>query len=255
MLSDLAHRALPVLVAFVVLIAVWELISLGYSYVLPHPWTVALTLFHHPWRFLSGAGTSLREALSGLAIGCSVAIVLALLMARFDFLARAVLPLAVALNVTPFVALVPALLISFGFGSVPKVAIAAILCFFPTLISASAGLRSADRGLVEVLQTLDASPWEILLRVRLPSSLPYLMAIARVVLPLSIVGAVVAEILTPGSTRGLGTLIYQAEEVSDLAQIYAAIVCLCILGVAFLWLISLAEKRLPFLSLTPGRTP
>jgi NitT/TauT family transport system permease protein len=234
---------LPPLVAVVVLVVIWQLVAVGHRYVLPRPRAVLLQLVHHPGSFAHSGWVTLSEALLGLVIGCGAAFVLATLMSQLKVVERAVLPLAVVLNVTPVVAIAPALQEAFGFGRTPKVLVAAVICFFPTLIGTTAGLRASDPAVVDVLRTLHASRSEILWRVQLPSSLPYLFAVARVCLPLSVVGAVVAEFVAQGSTSGLGTMISQAASNAQLDRVYAAIVCLGIIGVALVALVSVVERR------------
>lgn len=183
------------------------------------------------------------EALIGLAIGFAAGVVVALVMVAVPVIRRGLYPLAVLANVTPIVALAPALVIAFGFGAAPKVIVVAVLCFFPALINALLGLRGSDPAVIEVLDSLSASRTEILWRVRLPSCLPFLFAAARVCVPLSVTGAVVAELVAPGSSSGLGTVILQAGQNSQLARIYAAIICLGFLSVALSLAAGLLERR------------
>jgi NitT/TauT family transport system permease protein len=141
--------------------------------------------------------------------------------------------------------------VAFGFGPTPKIIVTAVIVFFPALINSLAGLRSADPEVLDVLRSLDAARWEVLWHVRLPSALPFLFAAARVCLPLSVIGAVVAEFVTPGSAAGLGTLIYVDSNNSDLSRVYAAIICLAIMGVALTLIVILVERRV--LSWQPAR--
>lgn len=234
---------LPPLVGAAVLVVVWQIVAASDSYVLPRPGSVASQLGSHAGTYLSAAGTTLEEAMGGLAAGGAAALGLALLMAQWRVVRRAVLPLALLANVTPIVALAPALIVAFGFGLAPKMAVTALMCFFPALINAVAGLGSADPALLEVLAVLHASPREVLWRVRVPSSLPYLFVAARICFPLSVIGAVVAELVSPGSSSGLGTLIEQAATDAQLDRVYAAVVCLGVIGVALTGLVALAEQR------------
>jgi len=167
-------------------------------------------------------------------------------MSEIGVLRRAIMPLAIVLNVTPVVALAPALVVAFGFGMTPKVIVTAIITFFPVLINVTTGLRSVPVPVLHVFSTLHASRLEVLLRLRMPSALPFTLAALRVVLPLSIVGAVVAEFVAPGSSSGLGTMIKTSAANSQLAQLYAAIAWLAAMGVVMLLLITIVEKRLLF---------
>lgn len=236
-------RLLPPVVVVVVLIGTWQLVAVHNPYVLPRPWAVATELADHPGLFVHGGRVTLVEALVGLLIGFAGAVGLAVVMAQIRVVERAVYPVAVVANVVPVVAVAPALVVAFGFGATPKVLISATICFFPTLVNAITGLRAADPAVLEVMASLRASPLEILIRVRLPSSLPYLFAAARVGLPLSVTGAVVAELVAQGSTSGLGTVIGQSAANAALPRVYAAIACLGVLGVALTAIVAFVERR------------
>jgi NitT/TauT family transport system permease protein len=165
-------------------------------------------------------------------------------MVQVRLLERAFMPLAVVVNVTPLVAIAPALVIPFGFGYAPKYILTAIIVFFPFLVNASIGLRSVDRQALDVFSSLDASRVEVLWRLRLPSSLPFLFSAARICFPLSVVGAVVAEFTASGYTTGLGRLVVQEAEYSNLGLEFAAILCLASLGIVLTAIVALAERRM-----------
>ncbi len=235
--------AAPALVAAGILIAAWQLVADHDRYVLPTPHAVGSQLWHHPGVYVGDGLTTIGEALGGLAIGFAAACVLAVAMSQVRVVARAVLPLAVLANVTPVVAVAPALVVAFGFGAAPKLVVTALICFFPVLVNAIAGLDSADPAILDVLEVLHASRLEVLLRVRLPASLPQLFVALRIVLPLSVIGAVVSEFVTQGSTSGLGTVIAQAAANSALDQVYAAVVCLGAIGVVLTGVVVAVERR------------
>jgi NitT/TauT family transport system permease protein len=114
--------------------------------------------------------------------------------------------------------------------------------FFPFLVNVLAGLRDVDPQVLDVVTTLHASRTEVLWRIRLPSSLPYLFAAGRICMPLSLVGAVVAEFVAAGEAKGLGTLVVTAASLGDLGTVYAAVVVLALLGVALFTLVVVAER-------------
>ncbi|MGH9122696.1 MAG: ABC transporter permease [Acidimicrobiales bacterium] len=242
-LRHLAVLAWPALLAVVVLVVAWQLVAANDRFLAPRPLAVLSQLSGHPAYYLRGAGQTLLEAMAGLVAGCSLAFLLGVAGSWVPAVRRAVLPLAVLLNVTPIVAIAPALVAAFGFGITPKILVTAAICFFPMLIAVTAGLRAADPNLLEVLQTLHASRAEVLAHVRLPSSLPFLCAAARVCVPLSLVGAVVAELVSEGSSRGLGTTVAQASSAGQLDRVWAALACLALMGLLLSGLVALAERR------------
>ncbi|GAA1093481.1 ABC transporter permease [Nocardiopsis metallicus] len=237
---------LPTAVLLVVLGFAWSAVAEEHPYILPALSEVGRTLVGDPLLFLGNAWATLRIALVGVAFGAGTAFVLALLMSEIPLVRRALMPLAVVLNVTPVVAIAPALVVAFGFGMTPKVVVTAIITFFPVLINVATGLRSVPSPVLHVFQTLHASRLEVLFRLRIPSSLPYTLAALRVVLPLSIVGAVVAEFVAAGSSGGLGTMIRNSAATARLDYVYAAITCLAAMGVLMLALVTAVERRLLF---------
>jgi NitT/TauT family transport system permease protein len=234
---------LPPLVAFALLALGWQLYAIHDPYVIPRIQQIFGNLVDRPHFFLRNALTTLQEALVGAAVGMGVAFLLALLMSYVKVIERAVLPLAVVLNVTPIIAVAPALVVAFGFGMTPKYVITSVLVFFPFLINALVGLRSVDAQALDVLRTVHASRSEILWKLRLPGSLPFLFAAARICMPLSVIGAVVAEFVAPGQSKGLGALIVTSASVSDLKTIYASVVVLAVMGIALFALVVFVQSR------------
>ena len=233
---------LPSAIVIAVLLLLWQLYATHHPYVLPRLGKVGAQLHHHPGLYLRNAGTTLEEAVVGGLIGTGIAFLLSVAMLYVRVIERAVLPLAVVLNVTPLVAIAPALVVALGFGMTPKFVIAALLVFFPFLVNALAGLRDVDPQVIDVATTLHASRTEVLWRIRLPSSLPYLFAAGRICMPLSLVGAVVAEFVAAGEAKGLGTLVVTAASLGDLGTVYAAVAVLAVLGVAMFTVVVVAER-------------
>lgn len=232
----------PPLVAFGVVVLVWELVATHERFLLPTVGQVSSDLVGHLGTLLVYGGDTLAEAVPGVAISYAVAVLLAVAMDQSRLLTRAVLPLAVTLNVSPLLAIAPTLTVVLGFGHAPKIVMTAIITFFPALINALAGLRSADPRALEVFQSLSASRWETLWRLQLPASLPYLFAAARVVVPLSVVGAAIAEMVAQGS-GGLGAFIEQQSANAQLGYAWAGIITLAAFGLVLTALVLVAEDK------------
>jgi NitT/TauT family transport system permease protein len=234
---------LPLVVLLAILGGLWQWGAHAMPYFLPPLSSVFSSLSGHLPYYAHNAGITLGEALAGLAMAFVVAFALAVLMSEAPLARRAVLPIAVVLNVTPLVAIAPPLVVAFGFGPAPKVIITALICFFPILINTTVGLRSVPLPMLQVYQTMKASRLELLVHLRVPNALPYLFAALRIVAPLSIIGAVVAELSASGSIGGLGSVISVASSMNQLAVVYAAIFVLAVLGVLLMLVITLAERR------------
>ena len=213
-------------------------------YMVPGPIDVFGRLLGDPGYFVGNGLVTLAEAGSGFLIGASVAMVAATLMAHSTVLERSLFPLAVMVKVTPIVAVAPLFVIWFGFGFAPKAFIAALITFFPVLVNALTGLKSVNPTALDVFNSLAASKREIFFKLRVPGSLPYLFAAFRIAIPLSVIGAFVAEVFI--GDRGLGSVIFIAYNNIDMPTLFSAIMVLAFLGIALTIVTAYAEKRVLF---------
>jgi NitT/TauT family transport system permease protein len=138
------------------------------------------------------------------------------------------------------IAIAPLLITWFGFGSTSKVLVSALIGFFPMVVSSATGLASLDAGVVSLMRSFPASPIQIFLRARLPNALPQIFAGLKIAAVLSVVGAVVGEWV--GSDQGLGYLIVRANASLAIDLVFAAIVLLSLMGIAFFAAVSLLER-------------
>ena len=223
---------------------VWTRLADVPVYIVPGPLAILRRFFGDIGFFASQGAVTLAEAMAGFALGAGVAFVGATLMAHSRLLERSLMPLAVLVKVTPIVAVAPLFVIWFGFGSLPKVVIAALITFFPVLVNAMTGLRSVNPQALDFFHSLRASPAEIFLRLRLPSSLPYLFAAFRISIPLSVIGAVVGEWFS--GDRGLGSVIIVAHNNLDMPTLFSAVLALAFIGINLTLLTSYAERKVLF---------
>ncbi len=212
--------------------------------VVPPPSAVLERFLDDPDFFRHHGGWTLYEATLGLLLGSSFALALAVAMAHSRLTERALFPLAIIIKVTPIVAVAPVLVIMFGFGTTPKILVAALLSFFPMLVNAMTGFRDVNPGALEFMRSLRASPWQLFWKLRLPSALPYLFAALKITYPLALIGAVVAEWFT--GDRGLGLVIFVANANLDTPTLFAAVGVLALTGVTLNVLLYLTERRLLF---------
>jgi NitT/TauT family transport system permease protein len=246
-LKDVAAVLLPAGLGLGGILAAWEAwVHLRdiKPYLVPAPSSVAVRLYEDPALYASEGLNTLEGAMLGFLLGAGVAIALATVMAQSRFLERAIFPLAILIKVTPIVAIAPLLTIWFGFGLMPKVFIAALIVFFPIMVNALIGFRSVNAGSLALMESLAAGRMEIFWRLRLPSSLPYLFAAFRVAIPLSVIGAVVAEWFS--GDRGLGSVIFIANNNLDMARAFAGVFTLAIIGVGLFVLTAVVERRVLF---------
>ncbi|MFN0070104.1 MAG: ABC transporter permease, partial [Chloroflexota bacterium] len=170
----------------------------------------------------------------------------ALLMAQWRWLERAVMPIAIVAKVTPVVIVAPLFALWFGFGPLPRVLIAALLTFFPVLIGTVSGLRAAPRASRDVFATLNATPMEDALLLRLPYALPQLFAAMKVSSTLALLGAAIAEWVS--GDRGLGRAVLLANSNLDTTGALAGVATIGLFGIALIGAITLLERRVLFWS-------
>lgn len=188
--------------------------------------------------------TTLTEVIAGFAIALVAGVLLALLIHRSETLRRAVYPLLIGSQAVPVIAIAPILVVWFGFGLGPKLAIIALVCFFPITVNTLDGLRRTDPERIRLLRSLGASRSQLLRWLEAPSALPSLMSGAKIAAAVAVIAAVFAE--WSGSNQGLGYLIQISSAQLLTARMFAAILILSVMGLAMFWAIGVLERRLVF---------
>ncbi len=236
---------LPPLLAFAVLLGLWELLVRAFAVktlVLPAPSAIARAVAQDWSGWLAAAWVTGQEAAGGFLLALVVALALAVAATAAPTLERAVLPVVTVVQLIPVVALAPALVIGLGFDLRPRILVAALITFAPLTVNTIAGLQSVEPEALEVMRSVDASGWEILVKLRLPQALPYLAAATRVCVGLALIGAMVAE--WQGSSEGLGYVFTRAQRGLATERMWAAVFVLAMMGVVGLSAIGLVERRL-----------
>src|SRR6516165_10220031 len=236
------RRLLPV-AGIVGFILFWAALVYGLHvppFVAPSPAAVVKTLVINFPKLMENLLPTAIEAVSGFVIGNLAAIVLATVFVHQKSLQEAFFPIVVLINTIPVVAKAPILVLLLGNGMEPKIAIAALICFFPTLVNMVRGLESVNPQAMELMRVLSASKTEIYFKLRLYNSLPYLFSALKIAASTAVIGAIVGEWI--GSTRGIGALIIQSTYNFDSPLLYATIVVGSTFSALFFMAISLAER-------------
>ena len=190
------------------------------------------------------SGATFWEALGGFVIGCGGGILVALITSRWTIVSEATMPFAIAANSVPIIAFAPIMNNWFGITNpASKMAIVAIIVFFPTMINTVRGLTLVEASQLELMQSYAAKPARILLSLRIPNALPYIFSALRVASALSLIGAVVAEFFG-GPRATLGVYITQEASAFDFAKAWTAILMASLMGIGFYLVVLLAERRL-----------
>ncbi len=234
---------LPAVVLLVVTVMLWEAAVRTFSissFIIPAPTKIAQALVAQWGVLMRATAVTAGEILFGFLVSVMVGVVLALVIVRFDWLGRALYPLVVLFQNVPKVALAPIFILWFGYGLVPKVGLILVIAFFPVTLSMLAGMQSVDNSLLALMNSVGAGPTEILLRIRVPHSLPSLMAGTKIAATLSVIGAIVGEFA--GASEGLGYEIQFASTQLDTALVFAALLLVSVLGIAFYYAAEILER-------------
>jgi NitT/TauT family transport system permease protein len=240
----LANRALPVS-GGLSLIILWQFVIWVFEirqFIVPSPLDV-LAAFSSDWDILwSNFWPTLMEALIGFFFGNLVAILIAIAFVHNRTVEKIYFPTAVFINTIPIVAIAPILVLIFGNGYTPKIMIAALICFFPTLVNMVRGLQAVSPASIDLMRILSASKSEIFWKLRIKSSLPFLFAALRIAATTCVIGAIVGEWI--GSDFGLGALIIDATYNFRAPQLYATVFMSAGLAVSLFGLTAFAERRI-----------
>lgn len=228
------------------LLAWWVLARFGGlpSFILPSPADVASRFGRAlaDGTLLLHASATLLEIVLGLLAGVTLATILGYLIARSRTLERALSPYLVASQAVPLVAIAPLLVIWFGPGMFSKVLICALIVFFPVLINTVVGVRAVPRALHDLMRSLHATRGQILRKLEVPAALPVFLGGLRIGATLSVIGAVVGELV--GADRGLGFLINIGRGQYDTALVFVAVFALIVLALGLYGMVAFVEKRL-----------
>lgn len=232
----------PVLV--MLLLAMWEAgVRLAgiQPWILPTPSDVAAALVRDAGWLGDAAVVTLAEAAGGLVLGSLIGLAAAVAITFAPRLEQAILSLALLAKSTPVIAVAPILTIWLGFGHAPKVLVTALLTFFPMLVNALEGFRSADPAILDWMRSVNAGPAVTFRRVRWPSAQPHVFAALKVSTPLAMIGAVVAEWM--GASEGLGRAMWLAYTNLRMPELFAAVVVLTVLSAIVYALVARWEHR------------
>lgn len=234
---------LPAVILLLVTIVVWEAVVRIFAisaFIIPAPSEIAQSLVAQWGTLMQATLVTAGEILFGFLVSVVVGIAIALVIVRFDWLGRALYPLVVLFQNVPKVALAPIFILWFGYGLAPKIGLILVIAFFPVTLSMLAGMQSVDRSLLSLMNSVGASSTQILFRIRVPHSLPNLMAGTKIAATLSVIGAIVGEFA--GASDGLGYVIQFASTQLDTALVFAALLLVSVLGIAFYYAAEILER-------------
>ncbi|MGB0120652.1 MAG: ABC transporter permease [Solirubrobacterales bacterium] len=244
------RRWLPPLLLIVALFAIWQVAAAsGFmanqlnleDFLVPSPSQIFDVLWQDRALIAENARVTLIEIVAGFAIALAVGLLAASILSTSDLIRRTSYPVIVASQTIPIIVIAPVLVVWFGYGIGPKLAIISLICFFPITVNTLDGLRSVDPDAVKMMRTVWASKWQIFKRVEIPTALPYVFSGAKIAVAVAVIGAIFGE--WAGSEKGLGHLMLQDNAQLMTDRLFASVFVLSLIAITLFGLISLLERR------------
>jgi NitT/TauT family transport system permease protein len=243
MTNETARRTTLAIAAHVGLIAVWYLfVTYGHvpAFVLPSPVATVATLGGKGYDWIGNTLVTASEIFGGYALAVAFGVAVAVAFSWSRTAEEAAMPLLVSLNMIPKVALGPLFIVWFSYGIFPNTIIAFSISFFPILLNTARGFREVEPELLDLVRSLRSSRWQTLIKIELPSALPYIFSGMKVGAILAVAGAIVGEFL--GSSRGLGYLMLQVQVTLDTAAMFMAVILITLVGVLLYGMVIVLER-------------
>ncbi len=219
-----------VLVAFVVIWKVMVTLLKTPTHILPPPEDILFKFIELVRNSVLQKNflATLEEIVIGFSAGAGLGIIMGYILAKVELLERALSPYILIFQTAPKISLAPLFVLWFGLGILSKVVLIALVTLFPVMINMILGVRSTEKNYYHLMRVLKARPWQVMLKLELMNSLPYLMTGLRVGLVLSITAAVIGEMM--GSRAGLGFLLILGNEMYDITLLMTVILVISLLS-------------------------
>jgi putative hydroxymethylpyrimidine transport system permease protein len=211
------------------------------SFLVPSPVEIFTSLREDRSLLADNAWVTFKEVLAGFAAALVLGIGTATVLHLSPLLRRISYPVVVASQTIPVIVIAPILVVWFGFGIGPKIAIIALICFFPIAVNTLDGLGTAPSDQRKLLQSLGAGRFRVFTMLEAPTALPFLLSGAKIAAAVAVIGAVFGE--WAGATDGLGHLMLVDNAQLEVARLFAAMVWLSAMAIALFALLSLIERR------------
>lgn len=219
-------------------LGLWQLTVWGLgvpSYLLPTPWKIILSIFRDRAVLVDHLRVTMIETSVGLALATVVGLLVAAFMYRFKFSGEIIYPYLILSQAIPLIAIAPLILIWFGLGITAKIIIVSFICFFPIGVNAYEGFQNVDKGMLDLMETMNASRWQRYRHLIIPASLPGIFAGLKIAATYSVLGAVIGEWL--GGVRGMGIYMTRALTSFQTDRLFGAIVLVMLASFAFFKLV------------------
>jgi ABC-type nitrate/sulfonate/bicarbonate transport system permease component len=245
LIKHIGINVLRYIASLLMLLCVWQGLIFAFHiqpFLLPPPMHVFRTLGSEPGMFMNACAFTFRNMLIGGSLGIGFGLVVAFLLAYFQFARWLAEPYLVIFQSFPRESLLPLMVVWLGFGPASKIANAALLSFFPVAVIVLGAVADTRRDYLELVNSYGANRFQQFLHCRLPNAFPAILAALKVGLPLSLIGAVLGEFM--GGSQGLGYLILTSGSAFRVDRVFGAVVILAALGTLLLSIVALFEKTI-----------
>jgi NitT/TauT family transport system permease protein len=239
----LVRRALPWVVIMTIFL-LWEIVVRLFDieqFVLPAPSAVFASGWEWRWPILDNSWQTLMTTVVGFMFAVGFGLFAGVALGSSTLVYDGFYPALVGFNSIPKVAVIPILVIWFGIGTVPAIITAFLISFFPIMVNVAAGIATVEPELKDVLRALGAKPWQIILKVGLPRSMPYFFASLKVAITFAFVGSIVAE--TVAGNKGIGNLMLVASSRFEVPLAFAGLLATSIMGIGMYLVAEFIERR------------
>ncbi|MDR3088201.1 MAG: ABC transporter permease [Desulfobulbaceae bacterium] len=219
-------------VSLPIFLLAWEVVCRLFavpSYLIPSPGEIFTATYQVKDELFVHTGVTFLEAFLGFGLGSLFGVTLGVLCSFSKNIETMLMPYAIALKTIPIVAIAPLLTIWFGTNFFPKILLAALTCFFPTLINTIEGLKSVPQDYIDVFNSMASSEWQIFRWLRWPNALPYIFSGLKIATVFAVIGAIVAEFA--GAMSGIGFRLLIASYQLETAVLFVYIIASSILGI------------------------
>jgi len=233
---------LPSILVILGLLLFWQIAvsALGIKeYILPTPVAAIKALFNPNYQWTVNLLATLYAVLGAFVLSAVLGVLLAIVIVWNDLLLRTVMPVLILFNTLPKIALAPLFVVWLGYGIWPNIVIGTTIAFFPMVVNTAVGLASAEPEMLELVQTLRASRWKVLTKIRFPNAVPYIFTGLKLNATMSVIGAIVGEFVA--SERGLGALIIAGGVTLETPSIFASLILISLLGLVLYGIVVAVE--------------
>jgi NitT/TauT family transport system permease protein len=227
----------------IALVMLWELLVRQFqipAWLLPSPSLIGQAMLEWRSELIGHSMVTLYETLMGFALAIAISIPLAVAVVYSPILQNTIYPILLALQSMPKVAIAPLLALWIGFGTLPKIVVVFLVCFFPIIVATTSGLTAVPSSLMDLIRSLSASSLQTFVKIRFPTAMPHIFVGLKIAITFAVIGAVIGEFV--GSENGLGYLILVSTSQSRTPLAFGSLVLLTVMSIVLYYGIALIER-------------